>query len=91
MPEKFSSLEKLTIFCAIITVQKRWKWIFVPLIFICDNDMVAGETVNKISHLLHFIFLLPFRFISLEYISDNTKHRLDSQRWVNTFYNIFGL
>ena len=46
----------------ILTVEKRWKRIFVLLIFICGNDMVTTVTRSKISYAFFFFLslLTPF-------------------------------
>ena len=46
----------------ILTVEKRWKRIFVLLIFICGNDMVTTVTRSKISYVCFFLLslLTPF-------------------------------
>ena len=52
----FSRLTNIT---TILTLQKRWKRIFVLLIFICGNDTVMTITRNRISVCFVF-FVFPF-------------------------------
>lgn len=63
---KFSSVGKGTIDTAILTLRKRCKQIYFPLIFISSNEMVTRVTVKKstVCLLLSFkFFLLPFFFL----------------------------